>query len=217
MSLELKRSYQRNLGLSVILAGLFYITLMVGILLFIKFQGTTDEPSLRTITIASLIRPPLIIIEDSPVEHLGAGGKPAPVLKAQSVDVRIGKPYRGEVYPTLIFDQGVDGAAGSNENGWVKIISPKGNVEVLGLPRCRHVVIPEYPKSAKKDSVEAEVWVEIKINPEGKIIKIYAKESVAGYDFAKAVVKAVEQWEYCPGTNSLAVRSGFIMEFRLKS
>lgn len=216
-SLEQKRNYQRSLGLGVMLSGLGFILLVLSLSFISSLSKPEGDRVIRTITIATLRPPPLIIIEDGSTGSPVVAGRPISTPEDQDVKVQIGEqPYRGEIYG-FVPDLNLDNVAGSNDDGWVQVNAVVNQkirlVETDRLPECFHVVLPEHPDSAK--DIEAVVFVSILIDQEGKVREVIAKSSRPG-GFAKATIAAVKEWKYRParsGDENVAVRVAYKIKF----
>lgn len=221
-SLELKRSYQRNLGFSVILSGLFYIVVIVGISAFIGSQTTTGE-SIRSWSLVELTTPPIMVIKDEPTGCPVVEGYPVPVPKAQDMKVQIGThPYRGEVYG-IVPDLDLLNVAGSCDDRWIEVKSLLTQkmklVETDRLPECFHVILPKYPDSARANGIESDVFVLVLIDQKGKVREVIAKPSRPGWGFAEATVHVVGEWQYHPAISNnekVAVQVPYKLRFKLK-
>jgi len=222
-SLELKRSYQRNLGLSAVLSWSGFILLAL-CLSYISSLNRPSERVIRTMTIAELTTPPIMVIEDEPIGSPVVEGRPVPAPKTQdNMKVQIGKrPYRGEVYG-VVPDLNLLNVAGSNNNTSIEVKSLATRkmklIETDRLPECFHVILPKYPDSARINEIEADVFVLVLVDQKGRVREVIAKPSRPGWGFAEVTVGAVEEWEFKPAMSNneeVAVRIAYRLRFRLK-
>jgi TonB family protein len=227
---ELKRSYQKNLGLGVIGAGLIHV---IVILCLLHIPPVFTEPELQKVirirTIAQLMSPPPppslseLITE---MERASAGTfKPVP--DAQERKNAIQKGYYGEIYG-MVYDASAQGvAAGSESLGYVEIAVPSKHlltkielVETDRFPECIKSVLPHYPESAKKNGIEGEIWLHVLVDKNGKVkeVNVYRKSKTKA-GFEEPAVEAAWQWEYRPAicnNEPVAVWIIYVLKFKLE-
>lgn len=168
---HLKRSYQRHMGLAVLLASVGFCLGFYAIR-FVPTQAESEK-TIRVRSLVELMAPPSFILFDNEgLDGIVVDGVPDPVEK-EDVSRFNWRTYRGKV-SGVAYDLGIAGMrVGSDSLGWVQIGVP-GTYQKVGLadgsndrlPECFHVVLPTYPELAK--GLEGEVWVHVLITEEGK-------------------------------------------------
>lgn len=233
-ALELKRSYQKHLGVAVIIAGFLHVVVFCGLLFDFSANSEIGGP----------ILPPVF---DSPIEFVA----PPPVSITQvrqvpvaqhdvlPISVGIATAVPDEEAPpeaTLasqqdlgrMFDRSVEStlAEGSVDSIVVNFSFEESLPErgeyvyrdedpvALNQPTC------EYPPLALQAGIEGTVWIEALVNKEGKVRDAWVvKASGCKAGFEEAALKAAYQAKYKPAISRgrpVAVRVTYPVQFRLK-
>lgn len=228
---ELKRSYQKNLSLGVIGAGIIHIILILSLPLIPSiFTEPDKEKTIRIRTIAQLMSPPpppSLTELVTKMEQI-AYGTFQPVLATQDGEDIVKKAYYGEIYG-IVYDVSAQGlAAGSDSLGYIEIGIPSKHqlakielIETDRFPECIKSVLPRYPDSARKDGIEGVVWLQVLVDGNGKVIEVNVfRRSGVNVGFEEAAVDAAWQWEYRPAlcnNKPVVVWIIYTLRFKLKS
>jgi len=231
---ELKRSYQRNLGLGVILAGLLHIVVIGGFLLY--SHASTKIPEARGVvrikTLAELAPPPSLSQTQAPQIAVAA-----PSVAPPSVGIPEAVPDEEAPPEVTVATQAELGklqdlsatsivGGGGGDSIAVEIPPeeylppPDEFVPYDELPVPIKEVKPEYPPLARQAGIEGVVWVKILVDKNGKVRNaLIFKPSGASAGFEEAALAAVKQNEYKPAISNnqpVAVWAIFKVTFNLK-
>jgi protein TonB len=231
---ELKRSYQKNLGLGVILAGLLHIVVIGGFLLYSHVSTKIPEAKgvVRIKTLAELAAPPSLSQTQAPQIAVAA-----PSVAPPSVGIPEAVPDEQAPEEVTIATQAELGkiadlsatsivGGGSGDSIAVEIPAeeylppPEEFVPYDEPPVPIKEVKPEYPPLAKQAGIEGVVWVKALVDKGGKVRKVLIyKPSGASAGFEEAAMAAVAQNEYKPAISNnqpVAVWVVFPVRFTLK-
>ncbi|MDH4222105.1 MAG: energy transducer TonB [candidate division Zixibacteria bacterium] len=231
---ELKRVYQKNLGMAVLLAGLVHILLIGSFLVFSHI--TSQKPTAtRVITIKS-------------IAELGA---PPSLSQAQARQVAVAAPAAAAAPSVGIPEAVPDDEAketvtlasqtelGALQNPTIATEGTGREDIVIDIPEEEYLptadefipyeeapvpikwIKPKYPELAEKAGVEGMVWVQALVDKHGKVrdAKCIKTGSVNPDIFCDAAVEAAKQNEYKPAISNkepVAVWVQYKVEFLLK-
>jgi protein TonB len=232
---ELKRVYQRNLGLAVIIAGLIHIILIGSFLLFthIKAQKPVATRVIRIKSVAELGAPPSL--SQSMAQQVAVAAPAAAAAPS------VGIP---EAVPD---DQVKETVTIASQNELSVLQNPTASTEGTGkeslsieipaedyLPSADEFVPyeeapvpikwikPPFPDLARKASVEGVVWVQALVDKHGKVrdAKCIKGPGTVNQDiFCEPATKAAMLNEYKPAISNkepVAVWVQYKVEFTLK-
>ena len=227
---ELKRSYQRNVCLAMLISLSLHLCVTLYLFLFSpKTDQYESEKIIRIRTIAQLMAPP-------PPPSVGdqAGrmekiteGMLKPSSDSRETQISTKRVYYGEIFG-FVYDVSAEGAAaGGDGTGYVQIGVPSKNllsqiklVETDRLPECIRSVLPHYPDSAKQNGIEGEVWLQVLVDKNGRVAQVNIfKKSKTDVGFERAALDAAQQWEYRPALSDnkpVAVWIVYTLKFKLK-
>lgn len=230
-ALELKRSYQRNLALGMTISAAVLMIAALGLGLLGRADYDSDRRNMVVVrTIAQLVSPPPPpVISESPRNRQTlTGGYFQPVAGARDTERLSKGRYYGEVYG-MVYDRSAEGAvAGSAVTGYVHIGVPSLQslsriklVETDRMPECVNAVLPPYPKSAKENRIEGEVWLQVLVDEHGDVgeVRVFRK-STSDVGFEQAAMDAAFKWKYRPALcnrKPVAVWILYTLRFRLTS
>lgn len=233
---ELKRVYQRNLGLAVILAGLVHIVLIGSFLLFshIKAQKPVATKVITIKSVADLGAPPSLSQSMSRQVAVAAPSAAAP----PSVGIPEAVPDE-EVKETVTL--ATQAELGVLQNPTIATEGAGGENVVIDIPPEEYLPTadefvpyeeapvpikwtkPKYPELAQKAGVEGVVWVQALVDKHGKVRDAKCidspKLSVNPDIFCESAVQAAMQNEYKPAISNkepVAVWVQYKVEFTLK-
>jgi len=233
-AIELKRVYQRNFSIAVIISSLVYLVLIGSFMLFSHI--TAQKPvAKRVITIKSPIdlgAPPSLTQN---VAHQIAVAAPA-AAAAPSVGVPKAVPD-DQVKETVTLASQAE--LGVLQNPTVATETGKGESLSIQIPQEEYLpapgefvpyeeapvpikwVKPSYPELARKSSVEGKIWVEALVDKRGKVrdARCLKEMSVNADIFCEEAIKAAMKNEYKPAISNnqpVAVRVQYKVDFNLK-
>lgn len=233
---ELKRSYQRNLGLGLIIAALIHITIIGGVLLY-SFLTTRPVQATRVMTIKS-------------IADLGT---PPPISETQKAQIAVAQPSVAaapkvgipkavpdeEAPPEVtiatqaelgrISDMRASDVLGSGGGGdSIAIEIPENEylpsadefIPTDELPAQINPVKPIYPELARRAQMEGVVWIKALVDKHGKVRNaIIVKPSGVNAGFEEASIEAAYKINYKPANSNgqpIAVWVVYKVEFTLK-
>jgi protein TonB len=232
---ELKRVYQRNFGIAVIISGLVYLVLIGSFLFFSHIKAQKPVPK-RVITIKSPIdlgAPPSLT---QSIAHQVAVAAPA-AAAAPSVGIPEAVPDDQVKETVTLATQAELGlqnptvateGIGKGESLAIEIRAedylPTADefVPYEEAPVPIKWIKPPYPELAKKASVEGVVWVQALVDKHGKVrdAKCVKGPGTVNQDiFCEPATKAAMQNEYKPAISNkepVAVWVQYKVEFTLK-
>jgi protein TonB len=236
-SFELKRCYQKNLGLGITFSGLFHIIVVGGLLIYTNiansFTPTASPPPKTPIEIdISLIPPPPIghdhteQIAVSPIiDNFKTIGIPKPVPDTEAT---IDETFPTQEQLSMMAGRGIKDLLGSETGESIVIkISPEEYLPPSGEyvhreeePVPINEVKPEYPSLAREAGIEGVVWVEVLVDKNGDVRDArIIKPSGSSAGFEEAAIKAAYQTKWKPALNNnqpVAVRVTYPVYFRLR-
>jgi protein TonB len=233
---ELKRAYQKNLGLAIFIAVLVHFILIGSFLFFSQIKAQKPGPK-------------IVIIIDDPIKF----GPPPSLTKTQAQQVVV-KPQVKSTLPSTGIPEAVRDDQVKEEINYATqdelqralqnpILIPEGTDEDESLivqfreeylpppdkfiptdelPASIKLVKPSYPDLAKRAGVEGLVWVEALVDKHGKVrdVKCIKGPGSVNQDiFCEAATKAAMQNEYKPAISNkepVAVWVQYKVEFTLK-
>jgi protein TonB len=231
---ELKRSYQRNLGLGVVLAGLLHLVIIGGFVLYTKAGEAMPEAKgvVRIKTLAELAAPPSLSQTQAPQIAVAA-----PTVAPPSVGIPEAVPDEEAPEEVTVATQAELGkiadlsatsiiGGGGGDSIAVEIPEeeylppPEEFVPYDEPPVPIKVVPPEYPPLAKQAGIEGKVSVKVLVDKNGKVRDAMVfVPSGASAGFEEAALEAVKKYEWKPAISNnqpVAVWVVFPVNFVLK-
>jgi len=233
---ELKRSYQRNLGLGLVIAALIHITIIGGVLLysFLTARPVEAVKVVRIKSIADLGTPPSISQTQAPQV---AVAQPS-VAAAPKVGIPKAVPDEEAPPEVTIATQAelgkisdmkasdVFGSGGGGDSIAIEIPEedylPSADefVPTDELPVQINPVKPIYPELARRAQMEGVVLVKALVDKKGKVRNaIIVKPSGVNAGFEEAAIEAAYKINYKPAISNrqpIAVWVIYKVEFTLK-
>ncbi len=232
---ELKRSYQRNLGLGVILAGLLHLLIIGGFVLYTKASEEIPEAKgvVRIKTLAELAAPPSLSQTQAPQIAVAA-----PAVAPPSVGIPEAVPDEEAPEEVTIATQAELGkiadlsatsivGGGGGDSIAVEIPeeeyfpAPGEFVPWDEPPICITEVKPDYPPLARQAGIEGVVHIEVLVDKNGDVRDvIVTKPSGASAGFEEEAIKAAYKTKWKPAISNnqpVAVRIGYPVRFQLKN
>ena len=231
---ELKRSYQKNLGLSVLIAGALHLVIIGGFLLYSSISSKPPEARgvVRIKTIAELAPPPSLSQTQMPQVAVAQPGVAPPSIGIPKAvpdeeapqDVNI--PTQAEL--GKIQDLSAQSIVGGGSGDSIAIDipmeeylpSPEDFVPYDELPVPLNEVTYEYPPLAKQAGIEGTVWIKALVDKNGNVrdvVILKASGSSAGFeDIAKAGAFKVKYKPAISNKQPVAVWVSYKVEFKLK-
>lgn len=230
---ELKRSYQKNLGLGVILAGLLHLVIIGGFVFYTKASEEIPEAKgvVRIKTLAELAAPPSLSQTQAPQIAVAA-----PTVAPPSVGIPEAVPDEEAPEEVTIATQAELGKIA--DLSATNIIGRGGDSIAIEIPEEEYLpppeefvpydeaplpikeVQPDYPPLARQAGIEGVVWVKALVDKNGKVRDaIIFKPSGASAGFEESALAAVKQNEYKPAISNnqpVAVWVVFPVRFSLK-
>lgn len=233
---ELKRTYQKNLGMGLLIAGLVHIAVIVSVL-FYTYLTTRPVEATRVIrikTIADLGAPPSISQTQAPQVAVAAPS----VAAAPKVGIPKAVPDE-EAPPEVtiatqaelgkISDMKASDVLGSGGGGdSIAIEIPEDEylpaadefVPTDEMPVQINPVKPVYPELARRAQMEGVVWVKALVDKKGKVRNaVVVKPSGVNAGFEEASIEAAYKINYKPAISNgqpIAVWVVYKVEFKLK-
>ena len=222
---ELKRSYQKNFSLALVLAGVIHLLIIGGFFLYGYITSAGDKDVLVIKSLADLGPPPTIteiqqpqIPISQPIVTPPAVGTPKPIPDEQAQE---------EVTFATQKDLTAINPSATTSDTVVIDVDPgeylpsEGEfVAVQEQPAILREVKPEYPELARQAGVEGTVYIAALIDREGKVREAkVAKTSGANVGFEEAALKAAYDNVYKPAIQNnkpVAIWIYYPVNFRLK-
>lgn len=231
---ELKRSYQKHLGLAVILAGFLYMVIIGGFVFYTKASEEVPEAKavVRIKTLAELAAPPSLSQTQAPQIAVAA-----PAVAPPSVGIPEAVPDEEAPEEVTIATQAELGkiadlsatsiiGGGGGDSIAVEIPEeeylppPEEFVPYDEAPIPIKEIQPDYPPLARQAGIEGIVWVKALVDKNGKVRDaIIFKPSGASAGFEEEAVKAAYKNEYKPAISNnqpVAVWVVYPVRFTLK-
>jgi protein TonB len=231
---ELKRCYQRNLGLGVILAGLLHLVIIGGFVLYTKASEEIPEARgvVRIKTLAELAAPPSLSQTQAPQIAVAA-----PTVAPPSVGIPEAVPDEEAPEEVTVATQAELGkiadlsattiiGGGGGDSIAVEIPEeeylppPEEFIPYDEAPVPIKEVQPDYPTLARQAGIEGVVWVKALVDKGGKVRDaIVFKPSGASAGFEEEALKAAYKNEYKPAISNnqpVAVWVVYPVRFSLK-
>ena len=214
---ELKRSYQKNLGLGVILAGLLHIIVIGGFLLYSHASTQIPEAKgvVRIKTLAELAAPPSLSQTQAPQIAVAAPSVAPPsvgipeAVADEEAPEEVTIPTQAELGKIADLSATSIIGGGSGDSIAVEIPAeeylppPEEFTPYDEPPVPVKEVKPEYPPLARQAGIEGVVWVKALVDKNGKVRKVLIyKPSGASAGFEDAAIAAVSQNEYKPAISN---------------
>jgi len=232
---ELKRSYQRNFSLAVLLSALIYFLLIGSILYFTHMQAQKPLAK-RIITLRSPIElgpPPSLTQNVAPqvlVPSPSAAAAPSVGIPKAVPDNQVKETVTLASQAELGILQNPTMATEGTGKGesLVVQIAPEEYLPAADEFVAREEepvpikwIKPTYPELARKSSVEGKIWVQALVDKHGKVreAKCLKQMSVNADIFCEAAIQAAMQNEYKPAINNgqaIAVWVQYKVDFNLK-
>lgn len=234
---ELKRSYQKNLGMGIVFSGLFFLAVM-GLVMLYTFLTTRPVEAVRVVrirSVADLGAPPSISQTQAPQLAVAQ-----PKVGAVAPQVGIPKAVPDEQAPEevtiatqaelgLISDLKVTDVLGAGEGGDSIAIeipeeeylpAPDEFVPREEEPAPIKFIQPDYPELARKAQIEGTVWVKALVDKNGRVRDaMIAKASGTNAGFEELAQEAAYKNIYKPAISNgqpIAVWVVYKVEFTLK-
>jgi TonB family protein len=228
---ELKRSYQRNLTWGIIISAAIHMIATFSLVFLVRTNDDSDGGRIVVVrTIAQLLSPPPPpFLGESPSSgQTSVGGSFLPLTEARETETLSKGRYYGDIYG-MVYDRSAEGAmAGSDSAGYIHIGVPSKKslsrirlVETDRMPECVSAVVPTYPKFAKENRIEGEVWLQVLVDKHGNVgeVRVFRK-SKSDVGFEQAAMDAALKWKYRPALcnrKPVAVWIFYTLRFRLTS
>ena len=231
---ELKRTYQRNLGMGILWAAIFHIALIGGFLVYKYLDEKLVEAvgEVRIIKTMSELAPPPSMIASKPQVNVAEPniappsiGIPTPVPDEEVVE-EVRFATREELIQLANPDIGEAGDAG----GEIQLApdfsvdeyfpAPEEFVAVQEMPIIIKEEKPIYPEVAQLTNREGTVWVKALVDKEGKVREArIAKSSGMNVGFDEVALEAAYKNIYKPAIQNgkpVAIWVSYPVEFKLK-
>ena len=231
---ELKRSYQKNLGLAVILAGALHLVIIGGFLLYSSISTKLPEAKgvVRIKTIAELAPPPSLSQTQAPQVAVAAPGvapssigipKAVPDEEAPQ-DVTVATQEELGKIQDLSAQSIVGGGSGDSIAIDIPaeeyLPSPEDFVPYDELPVALNEVVYEYPPLAKQAGIEGTVWIKALVDKSGNVRDAMVfKKSGSSAGFEEVAKEGAFKIKYKPAISNnqpVAVWVVYSVEFKLK-
>lgn len=231
---ELKRSYQRNLGLGVILAGLLHIVVIGGFLLYSHASTKIPEAKgvIRIKTLAELAPPPSLSQTQAPQIAVAAPSVAPPTVGIPEAVPDEEAPPEVTVATQAELGKMQDLSAtsivgGGGGDSIAVEIPPEEYLPAPGEfvpydegPLVISEVKPEYPPLARQAGIEGVVFLEVLIDKNGNVRDVrVTKPSGASAGFEEAAKEAAYKTKWKPAISNkqpVAVRVAYPVRFTLK-
>jgi len=234
-AIELKRCYQKHLGLAVIIAGALHLVVIGGFLLYSKITAKVPEAVgvVRIKTIAELAAPPSVSQQQVPQVAVAAPGiappsigipKAVPDEEAPEEVTIATQEELGKIAD--LSAQSIIGGEGGGDSIAIEIPleeylpAPGEFVPYDENPVALNQVIPEYPPLAKQAGIEGTVLIEALVDKKGNVRDARViKPSGSSAGFEEAALEAAYKIKWKPAISNnqpVAVRVVYPVIFTLK-
>jgi len=233
-AIELKRCYQKHLGLAVIIAGALHLVVIGGFLLYSNITAKVPEAAgvVRIKTIAELAAPPSVSQTPPPQVAVAAPGIAPPSIGLPEAGPDEEAPEEVTIATQEELGKIADLSATSiiGEGGGDSIAieipledylpPPDEFVPYDELPMALNEVKPEYPPLAKQAGIEGTVWIKALVDKKGNVrdVIIY-KKSGSSAGFEEVAKEAAYKIKYKPAISNnqpVAVWVVYKVAFKLK-
>ncbi len=233
-AIELKRCYQKHLGLAVIIAGALHLAIISGFMLYSKISAKLPEAVgvVRIKTIAELAAPPSVSQQQAPQVAVVAPGIRPPSIGIPKAVPDEEAPEEVTIATQEELGKIADLSAQSiiGEGGGDSIAIEIPLEEYLPAPGefvpydedpvALNEVKPEYPPLAKQAGIEGTVWIEALVDKKGNVRDVrVVKPSGSKVGFEEIAVEAAYKIKYKPAISNnqpVAVRVVYPVHFTLK-
>ena len=233
-AIELKRCYQKHLGLAVIIAGALHLAIIGGFLLYSSITAKVPEAVgvVRIKTIAELAAPPSVSQTQTPQVAVAAPGiappsigipkavpdEEAPEEVTIATQEELGKI--ADLSATSIIGEGGGDSIAIEIPLEDYLPPPDEFVPYDELPVALNEVKPEYPPLAKQAGIEGTVWIKALVDKKGNVrdVIIY-KASGSSAGFEEVAKEAAYKIKYKPAISNnqpVAVWVVYPVRFTLK-
>ncbi len=222
---ELKRTYQKNFSLALVLAAAIHIVIIGSIFLYGYIERQENVDVLHIKSLADLGPPPTIteiqqpqIPISQPIVTPPAVGTPKPIPDEQATE-EVTFATQKELTDINPISKGSDTVVIDVDPG--EYLPSEGEfVAVQEQPVLIKEVKPDYPELARQAGVEGTVVIAALIDNSGKVREAkVAKKSGAEVGFEEAAVKAAYENVYKPAIQNnkpVAIWIYYPVNFRLK-
>ncbi len=233
-AIELKRCYQKHLGLAVIIAGALHIAVIGGFLLYANLTAKVPEAAgvVRIKTIAELAAPPSVSQQQAPQVAVAAPGVAPPSIGIPEAVPDEEAPEEVTIATQEELGKIADLSAQSiiGEGGGDSIAieipleeylpPPEEFVPYDELPVPLNEVKYEYPPLAKQAGIEGVVWIKALVDKKGNVRDvIILKPSGSSAGFEEVAKKGAFKIKYKPAISNnqpVAVWVTYPVRFTLK-
>lgn len=233
-AIELKRCYQKHLGLAVIIAGALHLAIIGGFLLYSSITAKVPEAVgvVRIKTIAELAAPPSVSQTQTPQVAVAAPGIAPPSIGIPEAvpdeeapeEVTIATQEELGKIADLSATSIIGGEGGDSiaiEIPLEEYLPAPGEfVPYDEDPVALNEVKPEYPPLAKQAGIEGTVWIEALVDKKGNVRDVrVVKPSGSSAGFEEAALEAAYKFKYKPAISNdqpVAVRVVYPVKFTLK-
>lgn len=230
---ELKRSYQKHLGLAVILAGALHVAAISAILFYSTANSTVPLPGPDGPTVldpVEIVPPPISLtqVPQEPVAPLPTEfsvGLPEPVPDEEAPDDAtlatqqdLGRLFDQEAQSILNEEWGDSIVIKVQPSEY---LPPSDSFVITDeLPVPLNVVIPEYPPLAREAGIEGTVLIKALVDKEGRVRDaVIFKASGSSAGFEEAALEVIYKVEFKPAISNnqpVAVWVVYPIRFSLK-
>lgn len=213
---ELKRAYQKNMLMGtasmIIITGLVVFAVwLYSTLTYVEDDGS--DPIGVGIKLTLLPppsidnrRPPQIKVDKPKAPEVQAAiGIPVPVdddeLADEDEQTLYTREQKFDLYPPTLGGEGEGGSDNFVIDGDIadEELPPEVFIPYEKFPELIHEVLPEYPRLAEEAGFAADVWVQVLINKQGRVVKAQAvKCTRPGLGFEEEAVRAAKKCTYRP-------------------
>jgi protein TonB len=234
-AIELKRCYQKHMGLAVIIAGILHLAIIGGFLLAAKIGSEVPQAAgvVRIKTIAEMAAPPSVSQTQAPQVAVAAPGIAPPSIGIPEAvpdeeapeEVTIATQEElGKIAD--LSAQSIIGGEGGGDSIAIEIpmeeyLPPPEEFVPYDEPPVQLTDVEyEYPPLAKQAGIEGTVFVKALVDKNGKVRDaIIMKESGSSAGFEEVALKAAYQIKYKPAISNnqpVAVWVVYPVRFTLK-
>jgi protein TonB len=234
-AIELKRCYQKHMGLAVIIAGILHLAIIGGFLLAAQIGSEVPQAAgvVRIKTIAEMAAPPSVSQTQAPQVAVAAPGIAPPSIGIPEAvpdeeapeEVTIATQEElGKIAD--LSAQSIIGGEGGGDSIAIEIpmeeyLPPPEEFVPYDEPPVQLTEVEyEYPPLAKQAGIEGTVFVKALVDKNGKVRDaIIMKESGSSAGFEEIALKAAYQIKYKPAISNnqpVAVWVVYPVRFTLK-